>query len=124
MTRILLVGVGGFVGTLLRYWLSEVIARRYGDSFPIGTLIVNAVGCLLAGFLFYLLFERFLTSPTIRTVVFIGLLGGFTTFSAYGLQTFSLIHEGKMFFALLNVAISNIVGLSLVWVGYSVAKLI
>lgn len=124
MIRILLVGVGGFVGTLLPYWLSGLIARRYGEIFPLGTLLVNALGCFLAGFIFYFLYDRLLTSPTSRSVVFIGLLGGFTTFSSFALQSFTLLRHGELFLALLNITISNVLGLSLVWLGYSLARII
>jgi CrcB protein len=123
MLRFLLIGLAGFVGTLGRYWLSGVVARRYGETFPYGTFAVNALGCLLAGFLFYLMYDRFLTSPTARSVIFIGLLGGFTTFSSYGLQTFTLLREGEIFLALLNIGLSNIAGLFMVWVGYRLAGL-
>jgi fluoride exporter len=124
MPRLLLVGLGGFVGTVIRYWLSGLIARRYGETFPLGTLAVNAIGCFLSGFLFYFLFDRFLTSPTSRSVVFIGLLGGFTTFSSYGVQTFTLVRDGELSLALLNILVSNVLCLFLVWLGYSLAKVI
>lgn len=124
MIRLLLVGFGGFVGTLARYWLSGLIARRYGETFPFGTLIVNALGCFLIGFLFYFFYERTLIAPTARTVVLIGLLGGFTTFSSYGLQTFTLLRDGEVFLALTNIAASNLLCLVLVWAGYALAKAI
>jgi fluoride exporter len=124
MLRILLVGVGGFVGTLFRYWLSGVIARRYGETFPLGTLVVNAIGCFIIGFLFYFFYDRSLTTPTARTVVLIGVIGGFTTFSSYGLQTFTLLRDGELFLALVNVVASNALGLALVWLGYVLAKAI
>ena len=124
MLRLLLVGCGGFVGTLARYWLSGLIARRYGETFPFGTLIVNALGCFLIGFLFYFFYERTLTAPTARTVVLIGLLGGFTTFSSYGLQTFTLLRDGEVLLALTNIAASNVLCLVLVWAGYALAKAI
>jgi len=124
MSRLLLIGIAGFVGTLARYWLSGVMARRYGETFPYGTFAVNALGCFLAGVLFALMYDRFLTSPTSRSVVFIGLLGGLTTFSSYGLQTFTLLREGEIFLALLNIGLSNIAGLFLVWAGYKLAGLI
>jgi CrcB protein len=122
--RILLVGVGGFFGTLLRYWLSGLIARRYGETFPLGTLVVNALGCFLAGFIFYFLYDRMVASATSRSVVFIGLLGGFTTFSSYALQTFTLLRDGEVFLALVNIAVSNIAGLALVWLGFAVARVV
>lgn len=124
MQRLIFIGLAGGVGTLLRYWLSEVTARRFGETFPTGTLVVNLVGCFFAGLLFYLMFERYLVNPTVRTVVLIGLLGGFTTFSSFGLQTFALMRDGEMGLALFNIALSNAGGLLLVWVGYSLAKIL
>jgi len=124
MLRIIFIGLAGFVGTLARYWLSGVVGKRYGETFPYGTFAVNAIGCLLAGFLFYLMYDRFLTSPTSRSVVFIGFLGGFTTFSSYGLQTFTLLRDGEIFLALLNIGLSNIGGLFLVWAGYKLGGLV
>src|ERR1044071_9043439 len=107
MQRLIYIGLAGGVGTLARYWLSEWTARRFGETFPAGTLVVNLVGCFLAGFLFYLLFDRYLINPVVRTVVLVGLLGGFTTFSSFGLQTFTLLRDGEVGRALLNMAISN-----------------
>jgi CrcB protein len=124
MTRLLLVGLGGFVGTLGRYWLSGLIARRYGETFPYGTLVVNALGCFVIGCLFYFFYERGLTSPTSRTVIFIGVLGGFTTFSSYGLQTFTLLRDGEVLLALANNSASNVLCLVLVWLGFTLAKAI
>ena len=124
MQRIILIGFAGLVGTLFRYWLSGWTARRFGETFPSGTLIVNLVGCFLAGLLFYLMFDRYLVNQTIRTVILIGLLGGFTTFSSFGLQTFTLLREGEMGLALLNIAASNVGGLLMVWFGYSLAKVL
>lgn len=124
MARLFLIGLAGFVGTLGRYWLSGTVARRYGETFPYGTLAVNALGCFLAGFLFYLMYERFPADATARSVVLIGLLGGFTTFSSFGLQTFSLLREGEVFLAMLNIALSNLAGLFLVWAGYRLAGFI
>ena len=122
MTRLLFVGLGGFVGTIFRYWLGDLIAKRYGETFPLGTLAVNALGCFLIGFLFYFFYDRNLTSPTVRTVIFIGVIGGFTTFSSYGLQTFTLLRDGQVFLALVNIVASNALCLVLVWLGYSLAK--
>jgi len=124
MSKLFLIGLAGFVGTLGRYWMSGVIARRYGETFPTGTLVVNLVGCFLAGLLFYLLEERFLVNQTARTVVLIGFLGGFTTFSSFGLQTFTLLQDREFAFAILNLTASNVVGLLLVWAGYTLAKVL
>jgi fluoride exporter len=124
MAKLLLIGLAGLLGTLGRYFLSGIIARRFGETFPSGTLIVNVVGCFLAGLLFYLMQERFLVNQTMRTVVMIGFLGGFTTFSSFGLQTFTLLRDGELWFAALNIVASNLLGLLMVWAGYTLAKII
>jgi CrcB protein len=122
MLKTVLIGLAGLVGTLFRYWLSGFVARQYGETFPWGTMAVNLVGCFLAGAVFYLTEERFLISPTTRTIILIGLLGGFTTFSSYGLQTFTLLRDGEFGLATLNVAASNVFGLLMVWTGYVACK--
>jgi CrcB protein len=122
--RLLLIGLAGLLGTLARYALSGFIARRFGETFPTGTLVVNIVGCFLAGFLFYLMQERFLVNDIVRTAIMIGFLGGFTTFSSFGLQTFTLLRDGEMGLATMNVLVSNIAGLLTVWAGYSLARFI
>jgi fluoride exporter len=122
--RLFLIGFAGLVGTLCRYGLSGLVARRFGETFPTGTIIVNVVGCFLAGFLYYLFQERFLVGEVVRTAVMIGFLGGFTTFSSFALQTLTLLKDGEVFLATLNIAISNAAGLLMVWVGYSLARLV
>lgn len=122
MIKLLLIGFAGFVGTLSRYWLSGVVARRYGETFPFGTLAVNLVGCFLVGLLFYLMQERYLVNQNVRTIILIGLLGGFTTFSSLGLQTFTLLQDNEIALAALNLVASNMLGLLLVWAGYTLAK--
>jgi fluoride exporter len=122
MQKTILIGVAGLIGTLGRYWLSGLVARQYGESFPWGTLVINVAGCFLAGSVFYLTEERFLVSPMLRSAILIGLLGGFTTFSSFGLQTFTLLRDGQFGFAGLNFIISNFFGLVMVWAGYSVSK--
>ncbi len=124
MLRLLAVGLSGLAGTLCRYWLAGAVARRYGEAFPFGTLAVNLIGCFAAGLLFHLMQERGTFSETARAAVFVGLLGGFTTFSSYGLQTFALLRGGQAGAAALNVVASNVLGLSMVFAGYAAAKLL
>jgi fluoride exporter len=124
MSKTILIGIAGLIGTLLRYWLAGFVTRQSGETFPWGTLVVNIVGCLLAGAVFHLTEERSLIDPTLRTVILIGLLGGFTTFSSYGLQTFTLLRDGAFGLATLNLVVSNVLGLFMVWVGYGLAKTI
>jgi fluoride exporter len=124
MSKLFLIGLAGFLGTLSRYWMSGLIAKRYGETFPMGTLVVNLLGCFLIGLLFYLFEERFLVNQTVRTAVLIGFLGGFTTFSSFGLQTFTLLQDGEFGLAILNMTASNIAGLLLVWAGYTLARIV
>ena len=122
MQKTIFIALAGLVGTLIRYGLAGLVARQYGETFPWGTLVVNLIGSFLAGAIYYLADERFLISPTLRTVILIGLLGGLTTFSSYGLQTFTLLRDGEIGLATLNIAVSNVLGLFMVWAGYVVFK--
>lgn len=122
MHKVAVIGLAGLFGTLARYWLSGWVDRRYGETFPAGTLAVNLAGCLLVGILYHALEERFLINPVLRSAILIGFLGGFTTFSSYGVQTFSLLREGEFAFAGLNVLASNVLGLLLVWAGYTLSR--
>jgi CrcB protein len=124
MVKLFLIGSAGFIGTLGRYWLSGLVARRCGETFPSGTLAVNLIGCFLVGIIFCLLQERILVNQTARTIIMIGFLGGFTTFSSFGLQTFTLLQNGQFGLAALNVSLSNLIGLILVWAGYSIGKVL
>ncbi|HYV11799.1 MAG TPA: fluoride efflux transporter CrcB [Pyrinomonadaceae bacterium] len=124
MQKTIFIALAGLAGTLIRYWLAGFVSRQYGETFPWGTLIVNLIGSFLAGVLYHLAEERFLISPALRSIILIGLLGGFTTFSSYGLQTFTLLRDGQIGLATLNVAVSNVLGLLMVWMGYVVFKLI
>lgn len=124
MQKTILIALAGLIGTVLRYWLSGVVARQYGESFPWGTMAVNLIGCVGAGAVFFLTEERFVLNPTLRTVILIGLLGGFTTFSSYSLQTFALLRDGEFGMAILNVFTSNILGLFMVWIGYGLTRVL
>ena len=122
MQKTIFIALAGLVGTLVRYWLSGFVARQYGETFPWGTLTVNLIGSFLAGAMYHLAEERLLISPALRTIILIGLLGGFTTFSSYGLQTFTLLRNGEIGLATLNVTVSNVLGLLMVWMGYVAFK--
>lgn len=118
----LIVGSGGFVGALARYGLSGFVHRQLPlASFPYGTLAVNLLGCLLVGLVAGLVESRQLFSPEIRVFALIGVLGGFTTFSTFGFETFAMLREGEFLRAGLSVAAHLLLGLTLVWMGYAVA---
>ncbi len=120
--KLIALGLAGAAGTVARYWVSGWVARRYGESFPTGTLTVNLLGCFLMGALYYLLEERFLLDPLIRTTLLLGFLGAFTTFSSYGIQVVTLVRDGEFLYAALYVAVSNFAGLLLVWAGYVLSR--
>ncbi len=122
MQKILFIGLAGLLGTIGRYALTSYATERIGGRFPSGTLLVNVLGCFLAGILVYEFQERWSFSPATQNVVMIGLLGGFTTFSSYGLQTFTLLRDGQPGLATLNVVASNVLGMLMVWVGYALGK--
>jgi len=122
MYRIILIGMAGFAGALARYWMSGWADERWGASFPIGTLVVNLLGCLAIGFLFHATEEKYLVDPVVRTAILVGFLGGFTTFSSFGIQTFTLLRDGEIFLAGMNIAVSNVVGIGMVWTGYVVSR--
>lgn len=122
--RVLLVGIGGFVGAVLRYGVSGWVHRVVGvESFPVGTLAVNISGCLVLGLLAGLVELRGALSSDARALLFIGVLGGYTTFATFGYETFQLLRDGQLPSAALNAAASGIVGVLGVWLGYALARL-
>jgi CrcB protein len=119
----LLVGLAGFVGAVLRYALGGGVHRLLPQStFPHGTLSVNLLGCFLVGALGGLADSRQVLTPELRTFLFIGLLGGFTTFSTFGYETVTLARGGEYLRAAANVGAHVVVGLTLVWFGYGLAS--
>ena len=123
--KTLLVGCGGFLGSIGRYLLVGAVHRIVQSPvFPFGTLLVNVSGCLAIGFLGGLAEERGLLSPEARVFLLIGVLGGFTTFSSFGYETFQLLRDGEMLPALLNVLLQVGLGLVGVWAGYTSTRLL
>jgi fluoride exporter len=124
MRNVLAVGAGGFLGSILRYVLGGWLARmKAGWSFPIETLVINVLGCLVIGLLAGLSESRGLFSGTTRAFLFIGVLGGFTTFSTFGYETFQLLRDGQFGPAAGSVALQVTLGLAAVWAGAALAKL-
>ena len=119
---ILLVAIGGALGSVMRYLLGTwVQSVSESIDFPYGTLMVNLIGCFVIGFFSQLAETRGAFTSESRAFVFIGILGGFTTFSAFGNDTINLVRDGEMFNALANVGANVILGLALVWLGHTVA---
>ena len=122
MTQALAIAAGGAIGALLRYWTSVAVHSRLGTAFPYGTLFVNILGCLLMGFLYIWLIERLAAGPALRAFLLIGVLGAFTTFSAFSMETLNLIEAGHTGKALLNVLISVIVCIAAAGLGIFAAR--
>ena len=118
MIGIMLVGVGSFIGGVLRFGLSTWVHRVLDNPwFPYGTLAVNALGCLLIGFLAGLAEARAAFTSDVRLFIFVGILGDFTTFSSFALETFSLARDTQTVAALANIGLQLVFGLVAVWVG-------
>ena len=121
MLRFFVIALGGAIGTLLRYIAGGLDYRFSGGIFPISTLVVNVTGSLAIGFLWGIV-DRFTVSPNVRLFVFIGILGGYTTFSTFSLETFNLMRDGEYRIALMNVILSVILSIGAVFLGYFVSK--
>ena len=125
LLSVLYVAVGGALGSISRYLLGAwTLTLGKSIDFPYATLAVNLIGCFVIGFLSQLMETRSPLTPETRAFIFTGLLGGFTTFSAFGNDTINLLRDGRMYHALANVASNVIVGLALVWFGRTAADLL
>ncbi len=121
MRAFLLVGVGGAVGSMVRYWVWTVVAPRSG-AFPWATMAVNLTGSFLLGFLAGLLAGR--VDDVVRFGIFFGLLGGYTTFSTFSVDTIELFRVGEVIPAVMNVVLSVAIGLLAAWVGIAAGEAI
>lgn len=111
--------MGGFIGTILRYLLNNIVYKALDyPVYPYGTLIINVLGCFFIGFVGSLAESRLSLTPQVRIFIQIGILGGFTTFSTFGYETFSLVRDGQLLLGLANVILQVMVGLFAVWLGY------
>ncbi len=123
MIKIAMVGIGGGLGAICRYLIYEASLVMVANAWlPLGTLIVNISGCFVIGLLGGISETRELFSPEIRALVFVGFLGGFTTFSTFGYEIFFFIRNGQTGMAIVNLALQVTLGLSGVWAGFTLAK--
>jgi CrcB protein len=126
MLSYLWVSMGGAIGSAARFWISGVIAQRYGETFPYGTLAVNVTGSFIIGIFAALTDPEgpWLASPSFRQFFMIGVCGGYTTFSSFSLQTLALAHDGEWFRSAGNTVASFTFCLVAVWFGHFSVALI
>jgi CrcB protein len=116
------IAAGGALGALLRYWVSNGVYQLLGRDFPYGTLAVNVLGSLAMGLLYVLLLERSAAAPEWRALLLVGVLGAFTTFSTFSLETLNLLQDGALLRASLNITLSVVVCLAAAWLGVAVGR--
>ena len=122
MRQALAIAAGGAIGSLLRYWVSSGTHAVLGRGFPYGTLTVNILGSLLMGFLYIWLLDRVAAGPVLRAFLLIGVLGGFTTFSSFSIESLNLIEAGQVMKALANILLSVTVCIAAAGLGVLMAR--
>ncbi len=120
--KLLLVAAAGAAGTLARFFVATGVQRYQPLDFPLGTLAVNALGCLLFGIVWSLAEGRMHISPTTRLIILVGFLGAFTTFSTFAFETAELLEHSRWLKAVGNVLVQNVVGVTLAAVGMAVGR--
>ena len=122
MSQLVYIAAGGATGALMRYWMSNGVYAILGRGFPYGTLTVNVVGSLLMGFCYVFVIERMDVSVEWRAALMIGLLGAFTTFSTFSIETLNLLESGEQLKAALNILLSVTLCIIGCWLGMIVGR--
>ena len=123
MKIILTIGTGSFIGGVLRYLLSQFVQTRFLSTFPFGTLTVNIIGCFFIGLVFGIS-EKVNMPQELRLFLATGILGGFTTFSAFSNESFGMIRDGQLWYASAYIVSSVLIGLFATFTGIIISKLI
>ena len=121
MKIVFAIGTGSFIGGILRYLLSQFVQSKFLSAFPFGTLTVNIIGCFLIGLVFGLT-DRGTLTPEWRLFLATGMIGGFTTFSAFSFETVGLLRDGQLWYAIAYIVGSVIIGLLATFIGISIIK--
>lgn len=124
MNQILAIAIGGAVGSVFRFWTSKGVQHIFGYMFPVGILAVNIIGSFAMGLLATIFLDRFHVDSLWTATILIGLLGGFTTFSSFSLDTLNLLESGAIIQALLYVGSSVIFSLIAAWLGVVLGRMV
>lgn len=124
MFQIMAIAIGGALGAVSRYLVIGLVTDWLGKSFPFGTLLVNVLGSFLIGILYVVIVQKMHVSPELKSIMVVGFLGAFTTFSTFSLEAFNFINEGLVLNAITYILSSVILCIISVWAGVSAAKLI
>ncbi len=123
MNRIfLLIGIGGFIGSVLRYYSQQLVSRFFPSTLPFGTLAVNIAGCLIIGIIYGLSERGNTLTPELRLLLATGFCGGFTTFSAFSYESIKLMSDGEWMYLALYVTISVVAGLAATFIGITITR--
>ncbi len=122
MEKYVFIGLGGFLGSIARFWLASFVQNKTESLFPLGTMMVNITGCFVIGLLMTLFQEKVAVGQNLRLFLIIGLLGGFTTFSSFSYDTLALMKSGNFLSAGLNAGVSLFGCLIATWAGFYVAE--
>lgn len=123
MFELCVIGLGGALGAVIRFVLGNILTKVLGGNWPYGTFVINLAGCFLMGVLMTIIVERGLLPPIWRMFLCVGLLGGFTTFSSFGFEGFTLMAEGRLIESLAYIAGSLGCGLLAVTMGVFMARI-
>jgi len=124
MFQIMAIAIGGALGAVSRYLVIGLVTDWLGKGFPYGTLLVNVIGSFLIGILYVVIVQKMHVSPELKSIMVVGFLGAFTTFSTFSLEAFNFINEGLVLNAITYILSSVILCIISVWAGVSAAKLI
>lgn len=121
--KIFIIGLGGFIGAIMRYSISGLVHKIFGSGMPYGTLAVNIIGSFILGFFLFYSEDRQSFSPLWRSFIAVGIMGALTTFSTFSFETFALLQESLFSRAILNISLNLFLTIAAVWAGMSFSRL-